>query len=61
MSYLFGTFGSPPPSGSYNLEFDFEPKAAKTKKKRCECGSDVTYGKGNSVHADYCPKYERKK
>ena len=28
----------------------------KRKKKRCECGSEVTYGL-NATHTSYCPKY----
>lgn len=32
-------------------KFTFEPA-------RCECGSEVVYGKGTNLHTDYCPKYK---
>ena len=33
-------------------EFPFEPA-------KCECGSEVVYGKGTNLHTDYCPKYKK--
>ena len=60
MSYFFGL--PSPPSGSYNLEFDFEKKKKTTvvKKKKCTCGSDKTW-KNNSVHTNWCDKSEPKR
>jgi hypothetical protein len=33
-------------------EYSEEPK------KKCECGADSVYGKDNSCHDHWCPKYK---
>lgn len=52
-SFFFGN--AAPPSGSYNLEFDFEPIEVKSKKKKCECGA----AKVKTTHSDWCPLYQK--
>ena len=34
---------------------------APVKAIKCECGSEVVYGKDTNLHSDYCPKYRKYK
>lgn len=41
--------------------FDPNPYVNNSSKKKCECGADATYGKGNGMHSAImpCPLYKK--
>jgi hypothetical protein len=41
---------------TYWREEGTEPKGVK-----CECGCDKTFGKSNTAHSTWCPKYRKEK
>lgn len=48
------------PKGINSLDEMDQPELWYPKRKKCTCGSDVTYGEKNELHTTYCDLYEEK-